>query len=424
MPSLVANNFPEPSSLVPVVSRKSHLDFLDGVRGMAALCVLFDHSIGHVAAHIDAASGTLARAVGLSISVLGAGHYAVDLFIVLSGFCLGLPVARTGLKLPRGALDFYWRRARRILPPYYACTAIMVAYYVLVQRFGNHTQAAPTPLQVLGNVVLLTDVFPKLNAVNGVFWSVAVEWKIYFLLPLFLLVWRRVGWPAMLAAAAGIGLGAIPVIRWINPANNLARCCPWYVMLFALGLLASGALFHRDDADLLTTPAGRRRALALLWPAAFVAALGVTAMLLRWPPNYADDHDPAVSLTAIINDTFAGALAASLLSILAVSIAGGSQNVFVRFAQWSPFVSVGRMGYSVYLMHPLAISICWAIANRLLPDTLVGRLCEWVMCLAATAIVSYPFYWLVEHRFLSRSAARATPGSAAQPTPGESTPAT
>ena len=65
--------------------------------------------------------------LGLLTNWLLYGHLAVDVFIVLSGFCLMLPVARSGGALADGARGFFVRRARRILPPYFAAFTISVA---------------------------------------------------------------------------------------------------------------------------------------------------------------------------------------------------------------------------------------------------------------------------------------------------------
>ena len=105
------------------VRPRLRLDFLDGLRGLAALYVLLYHAslrAGVLAA--AAPAQPVAKAISvLHFCLLGYGHLAVAVFIVLSGYCLMLPVARTeGAVLPGGALAFIQRRARRILPPYYA----------------------------------------------------------------------------------------------------------------------------------------------------------------------------------------------------------------------------------------------------------------------------------------------------------------
>jgi peptidoglycan/LPS O-acetylase OafA/YrhL len=80
-----------------------HLQFLDGLRGLAALYVVIHHS-------------SQASYVGLvfpkQLFFLGWGRAAVTTFIAISGYCLALPVVRAGITLKGGALHFYGKRAR------------------------------------------------------------------------------------------------------------------------------------------------------------------------------------------------------------------------------------------------------------------------------------------------------------------------
>ena len=79
-------------------SAQSHLDFLDGLRACAALYVVFHH------AALNLPEGSIAGPLNVALrKALGQGHYAVDVFIVLSGYCLMLPV----LQLPPSQPDLH-----------------------------------------------------------------------------------------------------------------------------------------------------------------------------------------------------------------------------------------------------------------------------------------------------------------------------
>src|SRR5205807_7495201 len=105
------------------------------------------------------------------------GRLAVALFIVISGFCLMLPVSRRELDLRGGVPRFFAKRARRILPPYYA--SIVLALLLLPVRVGKW--------DLLSHLLLIQNLDPtRAVAINGVLWSIAVEWQIYFWFPLFL----------------------------------------------------------------------------------------------------------------------------------------------------------------------------------------------------------------------------------------------
>jgi peptidoglycan/LPS O-acetylase OafA/YrhL len=90
-----------------------HLDHLDEVRAAAALMVICTHAW----LQVWNPDGRHVSRLGSLIEWLVWGHFAVGLFIVISGFCLMLPVVRTGNVLRGGARSFISRRARRIVSP-------------------------------------------------------------------------------------------------------------------------------------------------------------------------------------------------------------------------------------------------------------------------------------------------------------------
>jgi peptidoglycan/LPS O-acetylase OafA/YrhL len=109
---------PEPVSAKE--APRLRLEFLDGLRGLAALYVVFHH-VSLFSPSSPNPSILLHVFIKLYTHVLAFGHQAVVVFIVLSGYVLMLPVARTqDGHMPKGVWDYFKRRARRILPPYYA----------------------------------------------------------------------------------------------------------------------------------------------------------------------------------------------------------------------------------------------------------------------------------------------------------------
>ena len=83
------------------------------------------------------------------------------------------------------------RRARRILPPYYAALllsiAVIVLYNGLASRLGlgqRIDEAALEPGSVISHLLLVHNVsFDWVFRINGPLWSVATEWQIYWLFP-------------------------------------------------------------------------------------------------------------------------------------------------------------------------------------------------------------------------------------------------
>ena len=162
---------------------------LDGLRGLCALYVLLFHCWAYTFRGFPRYRGPD------WLSWLGFGRLAVVFFLVLSGFSLAMSAARNGWQL--GDLGGYARRrARRILPAYWAALAfsLVIAWAVVRQPHS----AEPTAESVVVYTLLLQDLISAPTP-NGAFWSIGVEVLLYGLLPLLLVLCRRIGPAAMLA---------------------------------------------------------------------------------------------------------------------------------------------------------------------------------------------------------------------------------
>ena len=228
----------------------TRLGFLDGLRALAALAVLLHRARLQV----------WPKAHGFD------GRLAVDLFIVLSGFCLTLPLLKT-TTLQGGALRFLGRRVRRILPAYYGALALSLAliWALIDAQTGSHWDVSlpVTRNGIIAHLVLLQDVFHP-HEINHALWSIAVEWHIYFLFPLLVLAWRRLGpW-------ANAGLAIALSLTGFHCLHNtvLTGVTVHFVGLFALGMLGASLAF------------GRAPRLECVWPTLTAALTAAVAILL------------------------------------------------------------------------------------------------------------------------------------------------
>ena len=242
------------SAVPPSVSAtppRVRLDYLDGLRALMALWVV----LGHVAGWVGYRPGLRYWFVDLLLK----NHFPVDVFIVLSGFCLTLPVARTG-QVQGGGAVFFKSRIRRILPPYYAALFLCAGLYGLHAHWAHLSAWFPQPALVahpaLGDkkafltyLFVLVDLFPQYRLVDGPLWSVACEFKIYFLFPVFLWLLTRYGRLAALAGAAALGYGIMGV-WWSSSWPHNHTSCPWYVLLFVIGVCSAQSVFGSADRAL------------------------------------------------------------------------------------------------------------------------------------------------------------------------------
>jgi peptidoglycan/LPS O-acetylase OafA/YrhL len=307
------------------------LAHLDGLRGLTALFVVLHHvwlTIWPV--EYGRSPSGLARATDM----LAYGHFAVGVFIVLSGYCLTRPGNLDG-----GALAFFGRRARRILPPYYAALglSLLLATTVLASHTGTHWDISVpvTHAGLLGNAFLLQDVLGQ-GQVNHVFWSIAVECQIYLLFPLLALLLLRRGLPAVVAAGALVS-GALCFLAAALPVVGpfrLGSLTPQYLFLFVLGMAAARVPPSRVPWRGVCCCA----AAALV---ATVAVLGRAGTFASFPWL-----DPLV-----------GVATASLL----VSLAHAPTSHVRGFLARRRIAGLGAMAYSVYLIHAPLVQLAWQV---------------------------------------------------------------
>ena len=228
------------------------LDYLDGIRALAALYVsLFHATLTGVLVHPGGPFLGLTPFGLWMVRVFLSGHFGVSVFIVLSGYCLMLPVARRqGGRMPGGIMAFLGRRARRLLPPYYAALLLALALTALIP--GLREVGAPHWAQALPAWrpdVLWSHLFLVQNwkpdwcfKIDPPSWSVATEAQIYlFFAFLFLPLSRGIGVVAM----ALVALGSSFALHW-RYAGLYDQIYWSYIGLFAFGMV--GAVVNFADA--------------------------------------------------------------------------------------------------------------------------------------------------------------------------------
>ncbi len=162
--------------------KQSSIAVLDGVRAIACLIVIAYHiSLISRDTHIwipDASSHLILSSVAL------AGGSGVTLFFVLSGFLLFMPYAKSLLfdSAWPAARHFYLRRAFRIIPAYY------VTLFLLILLFHReYLQRAHWNDVFLFLTFFMDSSKTTFQKLNGPFWTLAVEWQFYLLLPIMML---------------------------------------------------------------------------------------------------------------------------------------------------------------------------------------------------------------------------------------------
>jgi peptidoglycan/LPS O-acetylase OafA/YrhL len=309
----------------------SRVPALDGIRGLAALYVVAHHC------WLVTFHGYPANTGPRWLGWLVYGHLAVVVFIVLSGFSLAMAPARRGWQLGT-VTQFAQRRARRILPAYWAALAfsLVIAWAVTPELHSG----PPTGRSVLVYGLLLQDV-ARAPIPNGAFWSIAVEVELYLLLPLLLLMRRRAG-AAITLACVALPVVALGLLRpGVATADKLTGMAPQFAPLFTVGVIAAGVV----------VAGGRLRRLRWAWVA---AAAGAPVMLLVivngsvWTVHHYYWIDLAIC---------------PAIALLLAALAAGQADLLTRLLTTRPLRALGSCSYSLYLIHvPIVLVVSRKLA--------------------------------------------------------------
>ncbi|MCP4036858.1 MAG: acyltransferase [bacterium] len=286
---------------------------LDGLRGLAAIMVVIGHTIG-----------ALRTPPGIAAP-------SVMLFFVLSGYCLSASALRGDHAVDRA--QFFLRRIFRIHPPF--VFALLIAWGV---SLSSHTAPCCDGLSswILNfNFVTLTPgqlagylFFPgTAGNLMPVGWTLEVEMVFSLLVPFLLWLARGGHW------LLPLGLALVALLQ-ASPA--------YHGQLYAIHFVA-GILIHEGAS---VSSAIARRAPVALSLVVIVATVYFTAIGLRQIPSawnvlaWIDAPRSApVTLLAI-------ALSSSALTVGAVHLPW-----LRRALEWRPVRFLGRVSYSVYLLH-------------------------------------------------------------------------
>jgi peptidoglycan/LPS O-acetylase OafA/YrhL len=354
---------------------KTHLAYLDGLRALAALYVV----LSHVATFEPSYALSHDLPVRLMIGFFNHGREAVVMFITLSGFCLMLPVVRDGGILKKGAMDFFIKRSRRILPPYMFSILLSLAliYTVIGTKTGTQwDDALPvTSWAIAAHLLMIHDFFSVGTKIDFPLWSVGLEWRIYFLFPLLVASWARFGGLkttlVTLIVSLALSLFTAHVLRYYLKAD--------FVGFFAAGMLAAAVAYW--DTDEL------RRIKNWPWKWALPVALGFwfTHLLMdKWP----DPQDETLFCIFSI--------------CLLISTSRPGPNILRKILSARPLPFIGGFSYSIYLIHAPLIQLFIQYPFERLqhqPAILMAMLV--IVAFPAIVGLSYLFHLVCERPFMN-----------------------
>lgn len=328
----VAGNFQLPKSqlLSFCFSRETYVqDKIAVVNGLRALAILGVFGIHLIGSHVPAESGLFGK-------FISTGWFGVCLFFVLSGFVLYLPFA-AGRQL--NVRSFYQHRLARLYPLY--IIASMISLFI----YSESNTMSPALWRHMLEVITVSFYFTNEGVAigNGPLWSLAVEFYMSALFPLFVIgiarwsVWRvAIG---LLAATAllkilYIACGLPPYQHDFWPGNI------WRLLIvmqslseFSLGMWVA-ILWQRGHLKVLSPYA------SVLFLSAGLFLLWLTS---KQPMNIAPFPIGIHALFFPVADTLLFVVVASALAL--------PKGILRSALTCWPIQIIGAMCFSIYVWH-------------------------------------------------------------------------
>ncbi|MCF0055165.1 acyltransferase [Dyadobacter sp. CY356] len=382
-----------------VIEKKSKFLFLDGIRGICAIYIALYHAQLFTGYGLETSDLPLfLRPISYFLSF---GHYSISVFIVLSGFCLTIPVVKSNDKKLRGGFFAYIkRRAFRILPPYYCALSLfllLIAILPILQLKQDTAWDSKIPIDqgsVVSHILLVhnlsEDWFLK---IDGPMWSVATEWQIYFIFPLLIILWNRFG--IITSSLFATVIGFIPYII-LPKSNNFYWAHPWYVGLFASGMMAAVVVFSNNDKVSQIRKFFNWHVLGTISMVLLPIIVVVTKFLYILP--------------LILVETICGYLISIIIMKYTINEIENKPKSIVSQVLCSKFaIAFGTFSYSIYLIHSPILGLINLIFLKV-PMGIATRFL--FMTTIATSIalsISYLFYYTVERKSMSFAAKKPSP---------------
>jgi peptidoglycan/LPS O-acetylase OafA/YrhL len=395
-------------------SKKNTIPILDGVRAFACLIVIWFH-IYRIPRdmHVWATQPSVHTLLN---SFLFFGKYGVTLFFVLSGFLLFLPFAKALLfeKTWPSIRQFYLRRVFRILPAYYLSLILIV---LLFQR--QYLQPQHWNELGLFFAFFMDSSHATFKQLNAPFWTLAIEWQYYMLLPLLVLGMRLIVWRVKQNARLPMTIACIlALIAWglfsryigtyfldqhpsetvLVPRSMLNGILFFtygvsgkYLEDFGVGMLLSLCFVYAQHPSISPKV---RTTLQKLSPWLWGAGLLCLLVMILWSYNQSYVNKWPLFTNPIFYTHY------YLVSEFCISLSFGLCVLALLFGsawlkwsfEWSPLRWIGMISYSLYMWHLpfLLVFITWGqpLLKSWSPEQAYSVYCVWVL------LVIIPFCFL------------------------------
>jgi peptidoglycan/LPS O-acetylase OafA/YrhL len=368
------------------LEQKSRLDTLDSLRGLATLQVVAAHCLVALPAlawmvYEDAGVKKDGLAFFLAYSpfhIFWSATAAVLLFFVLSGFVLSLPWFENRKAAPSYPVYFIKRLFRLYLPCFVIIIISILGKYFLydpsqVTEYGNwvkNTWSGPIGGGEIAGHIFLSNQY--INNINPALWTLPIEIIVSLLLPFFLYALRR-----MNATWSIVTVLLYPFCFHLTNYWGASMLWEGFLVMYWVSFFLMGAILCKYRKLIMSRV--DRLPLPIFIFFGFSCLLAYTYEYSLWfiPDAYIQ------KLHRVSHYIYAWAGAGFILIAL-------SKRTFAFFSH-PVLLYLGRLSFSLYLVHQVVIVILVHVLPGIIPHYLVI-----VISVFASLILAHQYAKLVE----------------------------
>jgi len=292
------------------------------------------------------------------------GRIAVQAFLVISGFLVAKSLAPAGLPGIGNPLGTIWRRYIKLAPPFIVAMFLAIGASALARTWMVHDSisAPPNLSQLAAHVFLLQSVLGYESLSAGA-WYVAIDFQLYALITCLLWLGGRIAgdrpttWLMPLLVTLGVSISLL----YFNRDADFDVWAPYFFGSYGLGILAWWASDPRRP---------------------FIAACALSLMMV-------------VPTVLALGLDFRSRIAVASVVACVLFLFGRTRLSMYASSGWSLVNYLGKISYSIFLVHFPVCLVVNAAFTRFVPDDAylqgAGVLWAWTASVAAGAGF---FHWV------------------------------
>jgi peptidoglycan/LPS O-acetylase OafA/YrhL len=335
--------------------------FIDNIKGMACLLIVFHH-LAFYGPMSDVANAVIPKTIDFFFDY---ARLAVAVFLCVGGFLAGLKLSEPNFFVKHSVQQVIWQKYLRLVIPYLGAIALAIAASFVASRLMQHDSisAMPDVPQLLSHLFFLQNIL-GFESLSAGLWYVAIDFQLFAVCASLVFLVEKLS-PA----------------SWSYKSTRLIS-----LIIFSALTIASVTFFNQHEAyD--------------VWFVYFFAYYGLgllTAFLVR-----NQSHRVlilavvAVTIFSLYYQDFRERLLLALL--MAFLLFSSYESNWSKSKLWNnPLRKIGEMSYSIFLVHfpvSLVVSGVWV---QLYPSDPWMNVLGMGLSALLSLLLAIPFYKYIE----------------------------